>query len=232
MDISKPKIYFDDAGNAHSSEYGDIFHSIAGAMDQSDHVFIHANRLAQRWIESDVTILETGFGLGSNFLNVWHHWNQVAHDHCVHMISIEKHPLSHSELLQAHQAHPHWQLPLKQLLEQYPGQVPGIFVLSWPEEKMSLTLIHADIQDGLNHLNSTQTLVDAVFLDGFSPAKNPQMWSPEVFSNIKRLCHANTSLSTWAVSGMVRENLQAAGFQVEKVPGFAMKREMLLASIA
>ena len=231
MDISKPKIYFDDAGNAHSSEYGDIFHSVAGAMDQSNHVFIHANRLPERWIESDVTILETGFGLGSNFLNVWTHWNQTSHDHCVHMISVEKHPLSHSDLLQAHQAHPDLQLPLKQLLEQYPGQVPGIFDLSWPEEKMKLTLVHGDIQDALDYLNSDQLWVDAVFLDGFSPAKNPQMWSVEVFEKIKKLCNANTSLSTWTVSSMVKSNLQTAGFQVQKVPGFAMKREMLLASL-
>lgn len=231
MDISKPKIHFDNIGNAHSTEYSDIFHSMAGAMDQSNHVFIHANQLMQRWARSDLTILETGFGLGTNFLNVWRHWDQTPHNHSLHMISIEKHPLSHEDLMQAHQAHSYWSPYLNKLLEQYPGQVAGIFNLAWPKENIQLTLIHGDVLDGLNYLSTAQIHVDVVFLDGFSPAKNPEMWSLEVFLKVKDLCHKDTSLSTWAVSGVVKNNLRAAGFQVKKVPGFAMKREMLLASI-
>ena len=92
-----------------------------------------------------------------------------------------------------------------------------------------LRLVFADAQEALPILDGA---VDAFYLDGFSPAKNPDLWSPAVCRSLARLAAPGATLATWSVAGGVRRALSAAGFVVEKRPGFAGKRQMLVGHYA
>lgn len=232
MNISKPLIRFDDKGLAHSVEYGDIYHSNSGAMAQSDHVFIKGCEVLSRWQEKDFIILETGFGLGTNFLNTLTHWQKSQSNYELHFISIEKHPLTSTQIHQAQQIHPELQRALERLLEQYPMPIAGIHEMHWPDMKLRLTLVYGDILESLDAIHGLQIQVDAIYLDGFSPTKNPSMWSLDVFKKIRPLCKPATRLATWTVSSTVREHLAQAGFKTVKSVGFSTKKEMLTASIS
>jgi tRNA 5-methylaminomethyl-2-thiouridine biosynthesis bifunctional protein len=91
---------------------------------------------------------------------------------------------------------------------------------------VELALVFGDAQETLPGLDDA---VDAFYLDGFSPAKNPGLWSPAVCRNLARLAKPDATLATWSVAGELRRALSAAGFTVEKRPGFAGKRQMLAA---
>jgi tRNA 5-methylaminomethyl-2-thiouridine biosynthesis bifunctional protein len=87
-----------------------------------------------------------------------------------------------------------------------------------------LRLVFGDATETLPVLDGA---VDAFYLDGFSPAKNPDLWSPLICRNLARLARPGATLATWSVAGCVRRTLGMTGFVVEKCPGFAGKRQML-----
>ncbi len=104
------------------------------------------------------------------------------------------------------------------------------------DKRIQLTLLIGDATDCLKKIklekfsikNSGSTAVDAWFLDGFSPAKNPEMWQSELFEQMAKLSNENTTFATFTSAGVVRRGLIAAGFAVNKKIGFGNKREMLL----
>ena len=106
---------------------------------------------------------------------------------------------------------------------------------NWPESPAGR--IEIDLAPGirltvvcgaaLESLAAETTPFDAWFLDGFAPARNPDMWSAELMAAVFRLTVPGGRFGTYAAAGFVRRNLAAAGFVVERRPGFAGKREML-----
>jgi tRNA 5-methylaminomethyl-2-thiouridine biosynthesis bifunctional protein len=209
-----------------SDTYGDIYHSAAGALAQARHVFLAGNDLPQRWQGREhFVILETGFGLGNNFLATWEAW-QTDPDRCgrLHFISVEKHPFSAEDLTRAHALS---QVPASlsaELVAQWPLPLPGCHRLDLDGGRVLLTLFFGDIEPMLRQVGA---MPDAIFLDGFAPKLNPEMWSREVFRALAALSTDATTLATWSVSAGVREGLIDAGFAVEKAEGFSGKREML-----
>ncbi|MDR2507314.1 MAG: tRNA (5-methylaminomethyl-2-thiouridine)(34)-methyltransferase MnmD [Candidatus Accumulibacter sp.] len=216
---------FDENGTPFSGLYGDVYHSIAGGPEQAEQVFLTGNSLPERWrSKKHFVILETGFGLGLNFLVAWKAWRgDVRSSRELDYFSIEKHPLTTGELGRVHAA---WQKfhPLSEiLLRQWPPATSGIHRLE-PEAGLAL---HLCFGDAAALLPVMDIKADAFYLDGFSPSRNPELWTPEIFRSLARCAAPDATLATWSVAGHVRAALTAAGFAVEKHPGFGGKRHRL-----
>ncbi|MCE9569229.1 MAG: bifunctional tRNA (5-methylaminomethyl-2-thiouridine)(34)-methyltransferase MnmD/FAD-dependent 5-carboxymethylaminomethyl-2-thiouridine(34) oxidoreductase MnmC [Rhodocyclales bacterium] len=212
-------------GTPYSALYDDVYHAAHGALAQVRHVFLAGNDLPARWSESErFVILETGFGVGLNFLVTWQAWRESRASGRLHFVSVEKHPFRRDDLAGLLAAHPELAELSTQLLRQWPPLTPGFHRLHFDGGRVTLTLLFGDAQALLPQLAAT---VDVVFLDGFAPAKNPGMWSPALVATLTRLCRKEASLATWSVAGELRHALEAAGWRLERRPGFATKREML-----
>ncbi|GAA5160368.1 bifunctional tRNA (5-methylaminomethyl-2-thiouridine)(34)-methyltransferase MnmD/FAD-dependent 5-carboxymethylaminomethyl-2-thiouridine(34) oxidoreductase MnmC [Viridibacterium curvum] len=219
----------DPQGVPVSSQFGDVYHSASGALDQARHVFLRGNGLPARWQgRQQFVVVETGFGLGHNFLATWEAWrDDPAACTRLHFVSVEKHPFNAHDMAAAHaKAGAPADLSAR-LIRHWPMLLPGFHRLEFSEangRSVCLTLMFGEASDWLAQCVAT---ADAIYLDGFAPAKNPAMWSPEVFNALARLADSVTTLATWSVSSAVRKALTDAGFAVEKTQGFTGKREML-----
>ncbi|HET9701780.1 MAG TPA: bifunctional tRNA (5-methylaminomethyl-2-thiouridine)(34)-methyltransferase MnmD/FAD-dependent 5-carboxymethylaminomethyl-2-thiouridine(34) oxidoreductase MnmC, partial [Burkholderiales bacterium] len=213
-------------GTPYSEIYGDLYHSAAGGLEQARRVFLAGNRLPERWMGRErFVILETGFGLGLNFLATWHAW-RADPGRCgrLHYLAAEKHPFARDDLATLHERLPELTEAAARLRDAWPLLVPGYHRLHLDAGRVVLTLMFGAIADTLPKLRAR---ADALYLDGFAPAKNPDMWSPQVFRSLAHVCAPGATLATWSVAGSVRDGLAAAGFATEKQPGFGPKREML-----
>lgn len=215
-------------GQPYSTLYQDVYFSRASGLEETRHVFLANNHLTERWQalkQPQFTICETGFGTGLNFLCAWQLWNETAPaDAALDFVSTEKYPLTPDELKQALALWPQLAKLSGQLLMKYQLLAPGWHKLVFEGGRVSLTLLIGDARETLPQLRAH---VDAWFLDGFAPAKNPEMWQQDLFDSMARLSHRATTFATFTSAGDVRRGLQAAGFEVRKVPGFGSKREML-----
>ena len=231
-----------------SSRFDDIYYARQSGLEESRHVFIRANRLGQRWSalpgNSTFIVIETGFGTGLNCLataQLWAERGPVGGQ--LQYLSIEKYPLCAADLVRALEPWNELNGIAEQLIDHYPPPLPGFHRLVFerlPQKKrVTLTLIFAGADEALTQLQSTNHpaftqhrffTADAWFLDGFAPAKNPDLWTPEIFQSVARLSHTGTTLSTFTASGEVRRGLHAVGFDMTKQPGFGSKRDMLVGS--
>lgn len=231
--VAPGTLAFDEDGTPRSPDYGDVYHARAGAWAQAEHVFLRANGLPGRWSgKSRFTVLETGFGLGNNFLATWRAWRESPRrPGRLDFISIEKHPLRRADLMQAHRGrHARDAQPLADaLLDAWPPLTPDVHTLLFEGGRLRLLLMFADIAKALPEIIAG---VDAFFLDGFAPARNPQMWDARVLSRLARLAAPGATVATWSVAREVRDGLSAAGFVVERAPGFGGKREMTIGRFA
>jgi tRNA 5-methylaminomethyl-2-thiouridine biosynthesis bifunctional protein len=210
-----------------SEKFNDVYFSADGGMDETRHVFLDGNHLPQAWEDRDeFTIAETGFGTGLNFLCAWKLFEGMAKPHQkLHFISVEKYPLSKEEI---HTALSGWEDELGDYLDHflnlYPIRVPGPHHI-YISDRVTLTIWFDDVADVLPEWQGKQ--VDAWFLDGFTPAKNPDMWNDDLYAHMARLSHNKTTYATFTAAGDVRRGLESAGFGVEKCKGFGRKRDMI-----
>jgi tRNA 5-methylaminomethyl-2-thiouridine biosynthesis bifunctional protein len=209
----------------YSAAYGDVYHSAGGGPAQARHVFLAGNALPARWAQRErFVIFETGFGFGLNFLVTWRAWREdPARCRRLHFVSIEKHPFSVADLRALHELYPELATEAKELHAHWPSLVSGAHRLEFGE--VVLTLFFGDISIA----RDLRLRADAIYLDGFAPAKNPDMWTHQVMRSVSRLAAHDATLATWSVAGGVRDALEATGFAVEKRAGFGGKREMLVA---
>ena len=249
--LEHASIGWENAATPWSEAFGDIYWNRQGGLAEKQFVFIEANNLRARWQalqQPTFTIVETGFGFGLNFLLAARLWQQVAPKGALfHYLAIENAPVAPSDLAhlykalgpspaadgtvstaQAPLADRHLAEMAAAVLARYPLPAHGMHPL-WITDTICLTLIYADVDAAAGMLTSP---VDAFFLDGFSPSQNSAMWEPDLFCHWARLSHQHTTVSTYSVAGMVKRGLQAAGFEISKVPGFAGKAQMLTARLA
>jgi tRNA 5-methylaminomethyl-2-thiouridine biosynthesis bifunctional protein len=229
----------DGAGAPYSARYGDRYASRGGALGQARHVFLGGNHLPERWAgRRQFVILETGFGLGNNFLAAWQCWRaDPARPGQLHFVSVEKHPLGVQDIADGGKRYAAGDLredpDLAQLraalAAQWPLLIAGLHRLEFDAGAVVLTLALGDARDLVPQL---VTGVDAFFLDGFAPERNPQMWEPALLKSLARLARPQATLATYSAAGTVREALRAHGFAVQRVPGFGLKRHMLSAQFA
>jgi tRNA 5-methylaminomethyl-2-thiouridine biosynthesis bifunctional protein len=222
------ELSFDENGTPFSRRYGDVYHSASGGPAQATQVFLAGNALPERWRTKDrFTVVETGFGLGLNFLATWKAWREdTAACRELVYVSVEKHPLTAEELVRAHAAWPEFADLSEALRRRWPPAPSGILRVE-PEKNLSLHLGFGCAADVLPALEEKGVQADAFYLDGFSPAKNPELWTPELCAALARLAAPDATLATWSVAASVRAALTAAGFSVEKRPGFGGKRHRL-----
>ncbi len=224
--IQSAKLHFKD-GTPLSETYGDVYFSKEDGIAESRYVFLDGNNLGARFAEAHgrFIIAETGFGTGLNFLLTLQLWQEQAPaDAWLHYISIEKHPIMREDLARLYATHPCHE-GAQAMLVQYPLPVPGAYQLVFLNGRVRLTLIFADIADVLAYIRPAS--VDAWFLDGFAPSKNPDMWCAGHLHRIGECATAGGTFATFTAAGQVRRDLQEAGFVVTKRPGFGHKREML-----
>ena len=227
MPLIPARLEFAADGTPWSEEFGDVYHSAAGGPAQARHVFLAGNRLPERWAGRErFVILETGFGFGLNFLATWQAWRRdPARCGRLHFVSLEKHPFTLSSLGVLHSRYPEFENEAAQLHACWPMLVPGAHRLELDAGRVVLTLFFSDIK----LLRELRLAADAIYLDGFSPARNPDMWSHALLRAVSRLAGPGATAATWSVAAPVRAALESAGFAVEKAVGFGNKKEMLLA---
>ena len=234
-------VFWRDDGTPTSPRFSDIYRSHGSAGDgglaQARHVFLHGCGLladadqpaawagAPRW-----AVLETGFGLGLNFLATWQAWRRDPQRPArLFYTAVEAWVCEASDLIRS--AAPFADLaPLAaELAAQWHGLLPGVHRLSLEGERVQLTLAVGDVRPMLAELSGAH---DALFLDGFSPDRNPEMWSEATLKAAARLARPGARAATWCVASAVRERLAACGFDVERVPGVPPKRQALRARYA
>lgn len=209
--------------------FDDFYFNTDGGIEESQHVFLAGNQLEQRFqaLASRQTFVigETGFGSGLNFFTARKLWLRCAPpDTKLHYLAFEKYPLSQADMETLLQHWPDITDCQSRFLQQYPPRQQGFHTLFFDRNYVKLTLI---IGDALEQLPQLQASVDAWFLDGFSPEKNPEMWQPALFQQLAAKSHPGTTLATFTVARQVRDALQQAGFSLRKRSGFGRKREML-----
>jgi tRNA 5-methylaminomethyl-2-thiouridine biosynthesis bifunctional protein len=219
--IVPAELTFDGNGIPYAPAYGDCYHSASGALEQARQVFLAGNDLPARWADRDFVVLETGFGLGLNFLATWAAWKQHP-GRRLHYVAIEKHPFRRDDLARLHDRWPELATLAERLQAQWPLPLPGLHRLDFGD--VILTLGFGDVQELLPQLTLA---ADAIYLDGFAPAKNPEMWSDEVFAELRRLAAPGAKLAPWSVLDDMMFRLSRQGFRLEKRPGFGTKRYML-----
>ncbi|HET7671095.1 MAG TPA: FAD-dependent 5-carboxymethylaminomethyl-2-thiouridine(34) oxidoreductase MnmC [Burkholderiales bacterium] len=222
--VAPAKLDFRDQ-TPYSAAYGDVYHSAEGGIAQAQHVFLQGNGLPQRWARRErFVVLETGFGFGLSFLATWQAWKRdPARCRRLHFASVEKHPFRLADLRTLHERYPELQDEAAELHAQWPVLVGGAHRLQFGN--VVLTLFFADV----SILRDLRLAADAIYLDGFAPAKNPEMWTHQLMRSVSRLAARDATLATWSVASEVRKALEETGFAVEKRPGFGTKREMLAA---
>ena len=222
--------------SAHSLLFDDIFHSIDGAMEEAKLVFIQGNNLNNRWTleDRDFTIGELGFGFGTSFIAAAKEWNASTKHSQLNFVSIEGFPIQRIDLENFYAAilkelnqNSFETEIIKELIRKFPPSLAGIHRINLEKFRISLTLIFHEVE---NAFESYDLLADAWFLDGFSPKKNPDMWSLDVFKNIYKNTAPGGTFTTYSVSAVVRNNSEASGFKIKIIPGFGSKKEMLTGS--
>ena len=213
-------------GTPYAPAFDDVYHGRAGGLEQARAVFLAGNGLPRRWRDKACfVILENGFGLGLNFLATWAAWRaDPARCARLHFVSLEKHPFRAADLERLHQPWPELAPLAAQLRAHWPMPVPGAQRLHFEAGAVTLSLFFGDAQALLPQLNLR---ADALYLDGFAPSKNPELWSPEFLAQAASKMRPGASFATWCAAGDVRRALQGAGFAVERRAGHAGKREML-----
>jgi tRNA 5-methylaminomethyl-2-thiouridine biosynthesis bifunctional protein len=231
--LAAARLAWDDAGNPRSEQFSDIYYSSTDGMAESRHVFLSGNSLPGRWRHHAApcfTIGETGFGSGLNFLVAWQAWRASPGPRPdLHYIAVERYPLQREQLRRALASWPELSALAEELACAYPPLIPGQHRLCLDGGRVRLDLWFEDAVDALQDLASHgRPCVDAWFLDGFAPARNPAMWSAELCDAIGRLTRTDGTFATFTAAGQVRRDLQDAGFSVTKTPGFGRKRERLV----
>ncbi|WP_306117862.1 MULTISPECIES: tRNA (5-methylaminomethyl-2-thiouridine)(34)-methyltransferase MnmD [unclassified Roseitalea] len=208
-----------------STRFGDHFYAREDGRAETAHVFVGHNRLAERWaVGGDFVIAELGFGTGLNLLETWRQWRIARRaGQRLRFVSFEAYPMAAGDIRRAIGRWPDLAPLCEVLLSHWPplSDQPHTLALdAWTE----LTLLTGEAG---RTVPAWRDRADAWYLDGFAPARNPEMWSAELMSAVFGRTRPGGTFATYTAAGWVRRNLEGAGFAVEKVPGHGAKRAML-----
>jgi len=228
--IVPAEVDFTDPLAPSAPRFGDVYHPPGRAFEQAGHVFLGGNGLPGRWGGRAVfTILETGFGLGNNFLATWAAWRaDPARPERLRFVGIEKHPPRAADLRRALATSTEPELA-RALCDAWPPLTPDFHLLAFDAGRIELLLVLGDASARLRDLVAS---VDAFYLDGFAPAKNPQIWEAGLFKSLSRLATPGATAATWSSARTVRDGLQLAGFAWRRADGTGGKRDITLADFA
>ena len=217
MQDQTDQITWRDGGVPVSTLFDDPFFSLDDGVAETRHVFLDGNDLPGRFRDG-FNIAELGFGTGLNLLVAWQAWQRAGIDGTLHFSSFEAFPMGAEDMARAHAAFPEFADLSRQLLAVW-TPAGGSFDLPGLQVKVV-------IGDARGTVPAWAGKADAWFLDGFSPAKNPELWSPPLMEALARCTTPGGTAATYTAAGFVRRGLAEAGFQVTRVPGYGRKRHM------
>jgi len=231
------QVHFNESGTPVADHFDDVYFSNDSGIDETQHVFVAGNDLAERWQQwcnPTFVIAETGFGTGLNFLVAMRAFNEFRAanpDHPLkrlYFITTEKFPLPQQDMQRALEAFPALKDEAEALASLYPMGLEGCHRLHFDNHSTTLDLWIGDVHELLPQWHSpVNGLIDAWFLDGFAPSKNPDMWTDALFSQMARLSKTGTTFGTFTAAGIVKRGLAGVGFTIKKRNGFGRKRDML-----
>lgn len=229
--LTHPTIDWKDDGTPVAREAGDVYFTAGDGLAETRAVFLKGCGLPEAWTGRDeFTIAETGFGTGLNFLALCELWqaNRPHPDAWLHFVSFEGFPLTRDDAARALKTWPELKPYADRLLAAWPGPIRRVHHEVWQDLGITLTLHLGDIHDTLPQ---SEFQADAWFLDGFSPAKNEDMWAAELYGRIAARSKPGAVIGTFTVAGAVRRGLADEGFNVTKAQGHGRKRERLEATL-
>ena len=216
--------------NLFSQEFDDLYSSAKGAVEESEYVFINGNNLQERFRElkdSTFYIGEIGFGIGISFLTTCRSWLKNSQkDQVLTFYSFDKYLFQLKDFKKILDTYPELKEYSEEFEKSYPKNVKGVQKISLFEGRISLNLVIGDINQTQEYLELIKG-IDAWFLDGFSPSKNPDLWSKKLFDLISNSCNRHATFATYTSAGTVKQNLKKSGFDIKKTDGFSNKRHML-----
>ena len=237
MKSKHAQVHFNESGTPVADHFDDVYFSNDSGIDETQHVFVAGNDLAERWQQwrnPTFVIAETGFGTGLNFLVAMRAFNEFRAanpDHPLkrlYFITTEKFPLPQQDMQRALEAFPALKNEAQALASLYPMGLEGCHRLHFDNHSTTLDLWIGDVHELLPQWHSpVNGLIDAWFLDGFAPSKNPDMWTDALFSQMARLSKTGTTFGTFTAAGIVKRGLAGVGFTIKKRNGFGRKRDML-----
>ena len=227
---ASPQLVWAEDGSPRSGRFGDVYFSKDDGLAETRAVFLDGCGLPQAWTDrADFTVAELGFGTGLNIVALLDLWRRTRPANGrLRVFSIEGFPLTRDEAARALCAWPDLAETANAVLSVWPEGAPGFHRLDLPQWGASIDLAVGDAQWALEQWSGP---ADAWFLDGFSPALNPGMWSPEIMALIAARSAPGARVATFTVAGAVRRGLAEHGFVVEKKPGHGRKRERLEAHL-
>lgn len=224
MEKIAPALVTLEDGKPYAPAFGDIYATRSGAYGQACAVFLAQGEIVRRWANKSVfTILENGFGLGTNFLATLKAWREDSHcSQRLHFVSIERYPVSSDELVRF--AAPEVVELAEELAKKWPVRIPGFHTIDFDDGRVKLTLIFHDSDEIAPKLSLHY---DALYLDGFAPNKNEAMWNDRLLMTLARKARQGACVTTWCTAGHVRRALERAGFKLHRLEGFGKKSERL-----
>ena len=206
-------------------------------MAESQYVFLEGNRLSERWpaqsTDQPFVIGEIGVGTGLNLCLTLAEW--LTHQRpgaTMHYLGFERAPFRPEDMRRALSHWPELAPVLGALLARWPDPLPGCHRRYFPEWGLTLDLWWADAADALEDLASHgRPWIDAWYLDGFAPSREPGPWQQRLYDAMAGLSRAEATFATFTAAGDVRRGLAASGFEVHKRPGFGSKRDALCGTI-
>lgn len=233
--IQHAKIHFNQENTPVSDKFDDVYFSNQDGLAETHYVFLEGNQLWERWVnyqEAHFVIAETGFGTGLNFFAVTTLFREFRQKHPdsplkrLYFTSFEKYPLPLDALQQAHLAYPQFSHLAQHLQQNWLNPIQGCYRFHFDET--TLDLWFGDVAENLPQLGDYMNgKIDAWFLDGFAPSKNPDMWSEQLYQQMFRFTKPQGTFATFTAASAVRKGLENAGFNIKKRKGFGKKRECL-----
>ena len=233
--IQHAKIHFNQENTPVSDKFDDVYFSNQDGLAETHYVFLEGNQLWERWInyqEAHFVIAETGFGTGLNFFAVTTLFREFRQKHPdsplkrLYFTSFEKYPLPLDALQQAHLAYLQFSHLAQHLQQNWLNPIQGCYRFHFDET--TLDLWFGDVAENLPQLGDyMNSKIDAWFLDGFAPSKNPDMWNEQLYQQIFRFTKPQGTFATFTAASAVKKGLENAGFNIKKRKGFGKKRECL-----
>ena len=222
--LINPKFSISSKLGIYSKSYNDIYFDKLNGPQETEHVYLNTNNLTKKFKNKQkFVIAEIGFGTGLNFLLTWKLWKENRKTNgSLTYISFENAPLSKKDIERVYKKFKKLDGYSRFLLKNIPERCKSTHRIFIKADNINLILIYDDITSLINF----NFKADTWFLDGFSPKKNPLVWTDKLFKQLYNFTNLDGSLSTFSVAGHIRRGLLKAGFKVSKVSGYGNKKEI------
>lgn len=222
MQDQQARITWRDGDVPVSTRFDDPYFSLEDGLAETRHVFLAGNDLPARFRDG-FHIAELGFGTGLNLLAALHAWRAAGMAGRLRFTSFEAFPMAPGDMHRAQGSFAELAGLACELAPHWTGGAQKIVLAD-----LEFTLVEGDARDTLS---PWQHKADAWFLDGFSPAKNPELWQPALIAEVAQHTVEGGTIATYTAAGFVRRGLEAAGFSVSRVAGYGRKRHMIRATL-